>query len=454
MIKMTKDKSFYRSFFVICTTLMLEQAVVLSVNLADNLMLGNYSETALSGVAAVNQVQFVLQSIVGSVSNGMVVLGSQYFGNGEIDKVKRVSSLAMRIMMGIALLLFAAVSLFPQGVMGMFTEDAAIAAEGIRYLNWMRFSYFFFGATTVMLGTMRIGESVKIALIASCVALVVNCSINYLLIAGHFGFPELGVVGAAIGTLAARVLEFFIVLYYLLRREKMIRMRLSDFLHIDRSMVLRYIKVSYPIVIAGFIWGAWNAVQTMVLGHMNDNAIAAQSISSTVFLLLKVTSMGASSAATVITGKLVGGGAPMAKIREYCGTMQVLFLSIGTLMAAIMLLLKNPILQIYDISGETYELANAFMIIQAIVLFLVGYQMPNNYGVVRGGGNTRFGLILDISLIVCFEIPASLLAAFALDFSPVAVFAVLNLDQFLKCFPAIFYTNSYKWVRRLTEKNE
>ena len=148
-------------------------------------------------------------------------------------------------------------------------------------------------------------------------------------------------------------------------------------------------------------------------------------------------------------GKLVGGGAPLAKIKEYSRTMQFLFLGIGALMAAVMLLLKNPILSIYSISGETYELANTFMLIQAAVLFVTSYQMPTNYGLVRGGGDTRIGMILDVTLILCMEVPLSLLAAFVLDFSPVWVFVVLNVDQLVKCIPAVVHTNRYKWVKNL-----
>ena len=132
---MTRDKAFYRSFVALTVALMLEQAVILSVNLADNVMLGAYSETALSGVAAVNQIQFVLQQLVYGISNGMIVLGSQYWGQGRICEVRKLSAVAARFAAGLTAALFVLVSLFPRGAMLMFTGDEAIIAEGVAYLG-------------------------------------------------------------------------------------------------------------------------------------------------------------------------------------------------------------------------------------------------------------------------------------------------------------------------------
>ena len=215
----TKDRNFYRSFAVLCLTLMLEQAVILSVNLADNIMLGRYSESALSGVAAVNQIQFVLQQIVFGVSSGMIVLGSQYWGQKRTGEIRMLSSIAMRAALGVDIALFVAVSLFPEQTLRLFTRDAAIVSEGVAYLKIIRFTYLFFAASSILLGTMRVVESVQIALRVSLLSLILNCSINYVLIYGRFGAPEMGVRGAAIGTLAARVVELFVFAWYVFVRD-------------------------------------------------------------------------------------------------------------------------------------------------------------------------------------------------------------------------------------------
>ena len=446
---LTRDRDFYRSFIRLAVTLMVEQAVILSVNLIDNLMLGAYSETALSGVAAVNQIQFVLQQLVYGVSNGMIVLGSQYWGQKRAGEVKKLAAIGAWIAMAITALLFAAVSLFPYGALGLFTKDAAIAEEGVRYLRIMRWSYAFFGLTTVMLGAMRIAETVKIALRVSVVSLIINVSINYLLIAGHCGFPEMGARGAAIGTLAARVVECAIVGWYLFTRERQLKIRPRDFLRVDRTMLGDYIRVSTSIIIAALIWGGASAVQTMILGHMDKSAIAAQSISNTLFLLLKVTAVGACSAASILIGKTVGAG-DMDKVREYTRTLQLIFVGMGLVLAALFAAIAFPLLGVYNISDATRQMAKAFIMIQTLTMFTMSYQMPVNAGIIRGGGDTRFILVMDTVSLVIIVIPLALLAAFVWRWSPVAVTFILNSDQIFKCVPAFIRVNSYRWIRKLT----
>lgn len=446
----TKDKSFYRSFLVLCVTLMLEQAVILSVNLADNIMLGSYSESALAGVAAVNQIQFVLQQVVYGVSNGMIVLGSQYWGQKRTAEIRKLSSIGLWLALAIAAALFAAVSIFPVQTLKIFTPDAAIIREGVDYLNIIRYSYVFFAASAILLGTMRIAESVQIALRVSLVSLVLNCAINYLLIFGRFGAPEMGVRGAAIGTLVARIVEFLIYLWFVFIKDDRVKLKPTDYLSIDRVMLGDFFRVVTPVLITQTLWGVSNALQTVILGHMSDVAIAAQSISSNLFLLLKVASVGAASAAAVITGKTIGENLGEEKIKEYTRTLQVLFLAIGLVIGTALFFIRIPMLRIYNISEETRSLANAYMIIQSVVLVTMSYQMPTNTGIIRGGGDTKFTMYLDFISIWGIVLPLSYLAAFVWNLSPIVVIMLLNSDQVFKCVPAFIHVNSYKWVRRLT----
>lgn len=446
----TKDRNFYRSFAVLCLTLMLEQAVILSVNLADNIMLGRYSESALSGVAAVNQIQFVLQQIVFGVSNGMIVLGSQYWGQKRTGEIRMLSSIAMRAALGVAIALFIAVSLFPEQTLRLFTRDAAIVAEGVAYLKIIRFTYLFFAASSILLGTMRVVESVQIALRVSLLSLVLNCSINYVLIYGRFGAPEMGVRGAAIGTLTARIVELFVFAWYVFVRDRRVSMQPSDFLSADREMARDFFRVASPVILTQTLWGLANALQTVILGHLSAVAIAAQSISSNVFLLLKVASVGASSAAAILIGKAIGEGKDLSVLKEYTRTLQALFVAIGLVLGAALMIIRVPLLRVYNISDETRALANAYMIIQSVVLVTMSYQMPTNGGIIRGGGDTRFVMILDLISIWGIVLPFSCLAAFVWRLSPIIVIILLNSDQVFKCVPAFIRVNSYKWIKRLT----
>lgn len=445
----TRDKDFYKTFLRLCFALMLEQAVILSVNLADNLMLGTYSQEALSGVAAVNQIQFVFQQIVYAIGNALIILGSQYWGQKRLGEIRAISAIGVRLEIALAVVLFALVSLFPQGALRIFTDQPLFVEQGVAYIKIMRFSYIFFALTAVLLSTMRVVESVKIALRVSVVSLLLNVCINYVLISGRFGAPEMGVRGAAVGTLTARIVECCIVAGFVLRDRKL-GMRLQDLFVKNAVLVKDYIRVAMPTLAAALLWGVAIAMQTVILGHMDDSAIAAQSISNTVFLLLKVTAVGASSAAAVIIGKTVGEG-DMVKVKEYARTLQLLFVGVGILLASVMLVVRVPLLRVYapKITPETYRLANIYMLIQSAVLLFMSYQMPVNTGIIRGGGDTRFILIIDTISVSTF-VPLAALGGLVWGWPPIAVIICVNIDQFLKCFPAFIRCNGYKWARKLT----
>ena len=224
----SSPSSFHRMFFALCLPLVLQNMITLGVNLADNIMLGSFSETALSGAAAVNQVQFVYQQLLMALGDGIVMICSQYWGRRQTGPMKKIMAFGIRIALGIALALFLAVSFFPAQVLHLFTTDAAITAEGIRYLNIIRFSYLFFAVTQICLACLRSVGTVRIAFNLSVQTLIVNCCINYVLIFGHFGAPRLGIAGAAVGTLTARILEAAVALWYLFTREMNLKMKAAD----------------------------------------------------------------------------------------------------------------------------------------------------------------------------------------------------------------------------------
>jgi len=239
------------------------------------------------------------------------------------------------------------------------------------------------------------------------------------------------------------------VAVFLFTRDNALGLRPADYLRLDGRMLKDYARVSAPILLASAVWGVSNAVQTMILGHMDRAAIAAQSISSTLFLLLKVTSVGAASAAAVLVGKTIGAG-DMDRLRQYTRTLQALFALIGLALALLYTAIRFPLLSLYNISDETRRMAGAFMTIQTVTIATMSYQMPVNAGIIRGGGDTGFVLKLDIISIGLIVLPLALLAAFVWHLSPVAVTFILNSDQIFKCVPAFVRVNGYRWVRRLT----
>ena len=446
-----KDREFYKSFFRLYIVLVLQNIVTLSVNLADNIMLGAYGEVSLSGVTAVNQIQFLYQQILIAFGDGMVIFCSQYWGKKQIQPMKKVIVIAMRFGVATAVILFLVITLFPGQAMQVFTTDKRIIGEGVTYLRTIRFTYLFFAVTQMLLAALRSTEVAKIALKLSVLALVVNCGINYVLIFGRFGAPELGVTGAAIGTLTARILECAVLIWYIVQKEKYLRLKLVDFMQRDQKFLKDYLKVLMPLLVFSVLWGINTAIQTVVLGHMNSAAIAANSAASNLYLVVKSAAVGAASAASVMIGKTIGMG-DGELVKRYARKLQILFLLLAIAGGILLYFIRIPVLSLYDLGPETMELANQFLIILSVVYVAMAYQMPTNAGIIKGGGSVYFSAKLDTVCICLIVIPLSCYMAFVAGALPAVVVICLNIDQFIKCVPVFLKVNYGNWMKKLTRE--
>lgn len=446
---MTKDKSFYHTFFSMFFMLVLQNMIALGVNLADNIMLGRFSEAALSGVTAVNQIQFVYQQLLMGIGDGLVILSAQYWGKNDTASMKKVSAVAMHLTLWVIFVLFLLVSLFPGEMVGLFTKDTVIIQEGVSYLKIVRFTYLFFGITNILLATLRSTEVVGIAFVLSLTTLVINCSLNWVFIYGHLGMPRMGAAGAAVGTLTARCAELLLVLLFLWKKEKNLHLHLKDYLGTDAWIRKDYYRVCAPIICGQCLWGVNTAMQTAILGHLSSSAIAANSMASNLFLMVKTAAVGAASTANVMIGKTIGLGV-MKKVKEYARTFQILFLGIGVISGAALYVLIDPVLSLYTFSPESERLARSFLQILCIVMVGMSYQMPVNAGIIKGGGSTKYAMAVDVTSTWAIVMPLSFTMAFVVKASPAVVVWCLNIDQLFKCVPAFLKVNFGHWVKKLT----
>lgn len=277
----------------------------------------------------------------------------------------------------------------------------------------------------------------------------INCGINWVLIYGRYGAPELGVTGAAIGTLTARIVECAVLIIYIAKKEVHLKLKIQNFLQFDRLLSKDYFKLVTPMIFVQTLWGLNTALQTVILGHMTAAAIAANSVASTVFLMVKSMAVGASSTASVIIGKTIGTG-DIDRVKYYSRVMQRMFLVIGIIAGIVLFIIRIPILSLYDLTPETKAMANTFLIILSIVMVGMSYQMPTNNGIIRGGGNAMFVVKMDLISIWGIVLPLSFIMAFVVKASPEVVVCCLNADQIFKCVPAYLESHYGNWIRKLT----
>ena len=452
---LVRDKQFYKLFFTLAMTISLQNVIVCAVNLADNVMIGGYSELALSAVSVVNQIQFMVQMIATGFSNGLVVLTAQYWGKKDLAAIKRCFGATLAVGMGFVFVLFAAVLAFPHQALRLLTDQTAVVNEGVPYLLITCFSYPFFLITQLVLALMRSIEKVRIGFFVSLSALVSNVFLNYIMIYGRLGLPAMGTRGAALATLLSRLIEFAVVMIYAFGVEKKLKVKLRDFFCFDKTYYRLFFKVAFPLTLSSLSWGVAMAVQGTILGHLGSEAVlGANSIATTVFQLISVVLYAASSAAAVIIGKTIGEHR-LELVRQYAKTLQVLFVVIGLVSGVILFVTRPLFLSFYGaVEAPTKHLANLFMTVLCVTTVGTAYECPCLMGIVCAGGETNFVFRNDLIFMWGIVLPLSVLSAFVFKWPPVVTFACLKSDQVTKCAVAAVKVNRFRWIRDVTVQPE
>jgi len=387
--------------------------------------------------------------VVNGAGEGMAVLAAQYWGARKVQPIRRVLAIALDFALLLALGFLLAAQIMPEKLLGMLTADTAAIAEGAKYMRIVSFSYLFFAAGMVLNSAQRSIENVRVGMVSSLTGVIVNVVLNYALIFGHFGLPRMGVAGAAVATLTARITEFSVTTVYTYVIDKKLAVRIRDFFNPDRLMVKDYIRVAIPVVCSGANWGLAMTIQTSILGHMGSSAIAANSIANSLFQVVSVACYGLSSAAGVLVGKAVGGG-DLDKLKGYVNSLQLMFLAVGVCSSLVLFSCREVVLSAYAVTPEALDMARSFMNVLCITIIGTAYQAACLTGIVRGGGNTKFVFYNDMIFQWLIVIPISALAAYVWKLSPVWVFFFLKSDQLTKCLVAVWQVNSYRWVKKVT----
>ena len=449
----TRDRRFYRTFFPLLLVIVLQHLAALTVNMVDNLMLGRYTELALSGATLVNQLQFTLQQIASGIGMGIVVLASQYWGQKRTEPIKQIISVGIKLGFFVGIVFFTLSMLIPRQLLSLFTNDAAVVEEGMKYLKIICWTYLIFSVSNSLMYSLQSVETATVGTVMSISTIIINMCLNYCFIYGNLGAPELGIRGAALATLISRIAELIIILVYIRFIDKKLRMKLADLLRFDFTYLRDYIKVATPVTLSGLLWGVAQAAQTAVLGHISAAVIAANSIAVVIFQIFAVVGMSCANVASVTTGKTIGEG-HLDLVRSYAKTMQGIFLIAGLLAGGLLFAFRSVIVDFYTVSAETKALAVSFITVLSVSTVGSCYEYPVESGIIAGGGSTRYPAVVDNLFMWLFTIPSAILSAFVFKFPPVVTFCFLKADQLLKCIPNGITVNRWRWARILTRDAE
>lgn len=442
-------KNFYRAVLTLVIPIALQNLINVGVNAADVLMLGKVSEEVLSGASLGGQVQFIMTLIFFGLTSGASVLVAQYWGKKDVVTIEKVLGISIRISLVISCIFTVVTYLFPIPIMRLLSNNEQVILEGAKYLRIVCFSYIFCGITMVYLNILRSVENVTISTLIYTISLVINIIGNAVLIFGLGGFPKLGIQGAALSTLIARLVELLIVIYYDRCRNQIFRFHAKMLLERDKMLSKDFIKFSMPVVINELLWGSGVAVIAAIVGHMGSAASAANSIVQMVRQLSQVLSFGVASATAIMIGKAIGEGA-IERARDYGKRLVGLSICSGFIACGIVLITRVVVLHTMNLSSDAMSYLSAMMLVLAY--FVIGQSLNTTMvvGVFRAGGDTKYGLFIDVTFMWLVSIGLGSLGAFAFHWSVPIVYMILLSDEIIKIPFTIQRYMTFKWLKNIT----
>lgn len=443
------DRGFYIKLVKIAFPVAAQSVITTGVNLIDTIMLGQLDETALSASSLANQFIMLFLFICMGISMGASVLSSRYWGAKNLTSLKKVVAIALRcglLLAGVFTLVNIAA---PEGIMGLYIEDRDIIQAGASYLRWSTITYILMALTTVTTNIMRSVGLDHVPFISACCAFGVNIGANYVFIFGKFGAPAMGVAGAALGTVIARVLEVFIICGYFFFRNKVIAFQPKDILMTQcGDLVSEFIRISVPVMLSDGLLGVGDNVLASIMGHIGGNFVSANSITNVLSRVSTIFITGLAYAGCFITGQTLGDR-DVEGAKRQGNTFLALGLGIGILAAVIIQVISGPMLSAYKITQETYGIARQLVYAISIIIVFRSTNSILTKGVLRGGGDTKFLLAADMSTMWLIAIPLGAFAGLVLDIPPFWVFICLHADQIVKAVWCVFRLKSGKWIKKI-----
>lgn len=442
-------KEFLKIVFGLAFPIALQNLVNTAVTTADVVMLGKVGEAALSSGSLAGQVQFVMSLMVFGMTSGASVLTAQYWGKKDIRTIEKVFSMTLCFALMAGMLFFLVSEFFPEQIMHIFSSEEEVIAGGAAYLRIVAYSYPISAFCTGYLYLMRSIERAKIGTAVFACSLVANVIMNAIFIFGLLGAPAMGVRGAALATLLSRCLEFALVLLYMWKVNRQVRIRKNYFFRWDTLLLKDFLVMSIPVVLNETLWGAGMSANAAILGQLGSPAAAANSVVRVIRELIMVMSVGLSAATAVLVGKAIGER-KLSVAQTYARRMVCLSIGVTFLASAAMFCLRHTVAGALTLGPEAKEYLLFMLVILSVYSLCQSVTCPVIVGVLRAGGDTRFGLILEGSALWVGSILMGWIGAFVLHLPVKAVFVLLLLDEFIKLPFAAWRYRSKVWLRDVT----
>ncbi len=443
-----KDKSYWRLLIAYGLPIAFQNLIFNSFSLVDNILVGGLGDANIAAVGVANKLVFIYAVFLFGINSGSNIFSAQFWGKKDIAGVRKVLGLSLIIGLGISVP-FTLVGVFaPHLIVDIFSDDPLVIREGAIYLSIVAWTFPIGAVSSAYAIQSRGVGRPKVPLIASAIALTTNGFLDYIMIYGKLGLPAMGVRGAAIATLIAKMLECVIIIGITYGKKYELAAKLSDFKGYTSAFLRRYITPITPVIINELLWSTGVTVYTYFYGVLGTEAVATVQILDVINGIFISLFMGIGNATGAIIGNLIGAEED-DRARVYAKRTLLVGIGLGIFVSILLVLFAPLFLSFFNISASTQIICKITIRVYAL------YMIPRilNHiiivGIFRGGGDTVFAAILDVCAPWLIGIPMAYLGVRIFEFPVYYVMAMIQVEELVKNVVGITRVLSGKWLHNL-----
>ena len=446
------NRRFYGNVLKLGVPVAIQHLIATSSSMVDTVMIGSQGETAVAALGICSLFSMLFFEGYFGFSSGGGIFFAQYCGAKDERGICRAYGLTLVCMMAVGFI-FGALAIFaPASIMRLYTDKESIQQMGIPYLRIVGWCYPLQTLAMAMGALLRSIEKVKIPLFASVASLITNALLNWLLIFGMLGFPRMGIRGAAIATVIAQVVHILVLYAFCLKDKHSFVTRIREHFKWDLAFVREYFTKIFFVLLNEILYGVGMLLLNMIIGRQVETGIAAMAVFRVLEGFTFSFFVGLATASSVVVGKWIGAGEHMEgynDAKRFALLCPVVTLAIWL----IVLLFRSPVLHCFNLGADAFRYAVGMIFIYA----LTGTLRTCNYisnNIFRAGGEPVFGTVIEIGGLFFISIPAAAIAGLYLHWPFLVVFFTLYLDEFIRLGIMLWYMNSGRWIKPVTEEGK
>lgn len=442
---------FYRKMLYIAFPVMIQNLISIGLNLIDTLMIGKLGVDELAAVGAANQIYFIFSITCFGIYSGASVYTAQFWGAQDIRSIRKIIGIDYLMGGTLAILFMVIGGVFSPYILQLFVRDPRVIAIGVQYLRIVCPSYIFAALSFTMSFNSRAIQRLTGPTIINAIALFINTALNYCLIYGNFGFPRLGVRGAALATFTARACELIAITIYVYHdRSHPLAASIKELLSFSRELYFRVMKTVLPVVVSESSWSVATSAYFAAYGILGASAFAVAQVSAVVNEFSQSIYFGIGNALAVIIGEKLGQGRIHEVEKDASRILRVVMV-LNLIVTVALILARDIIANFYAFDAGTTQLLKDTLFVWALFLSpkMIAYIMI--CGIFRAGGDTRFCMIVDLIGDWVFGLPLAFLSVTLFSLSLPWASALVSATAFIKVILCWWRYRQRSWAQVLID---